>query len=168
MDCCGRYHPPLRFTPNRGGRLMTLREGIGDDADDMLGLDLDTGDDDDEHTGHLADAARAIFANKALSAEAKLKKLRLLLKIGADEPADAGEPGPDLPDELRGEDVPECLRSTWRRWRRRPPVTRSNYDAMFPGLGALPGGVAIITEGRRLKKGGLSLQRFLEAIQRGH
>jgi hypothetical protein len=161
MSCCGHYHPPLRY-------VRRLREAVGDDDLD-IGLNLDDGsDDDNEHGPHLAAAAKAIFSNTRLSAEEKLTKLRLLLKIdGDDEDDQDAEDGEDLPRELRGQDVPECLRSTWRKFRRRPPASRADYDP-FPGLTALGGGLSLISEARRPRKTGrLTTARFLEAIQRG-
>src|SRR5262245_3035447 len=108
-DAAGRLIAYDKATLDRFAGVTRLLEAVGDvDDDGTLDLDLQgpgnggNGGADDEHRGHLADAARAIFANKALSAEAKLKKLKLLLKID-DVPDDGdGADGDDVPREFRG------------------------------------------------------------------
>jgi hypothetical protein len=142
MNCCGRYHPPLRFTPNRG-RTVRLREGIGDvDDDGSLDLDLDQGDDD--HVEHLSRAAASIFRDESLSNAEKLAKLKLLLKVGdAGEEPDDGEPGPDLPADINASEA--SIRRMYRRCRRMPRDPRSNFEQLYPGLGALPG-MAVLAE----------------------
>jgi hypothetical protein len=123
------------------------------------------GNGDDEHRSHLADAARAIFANKALSAEAKLKKLRLLLKIDdAGEPEDDSdtEQGDDLPDEINSSEG--WLRKAYRQLRRRPPDTTPNFLALNPGAVAFPGLMAIAEANGQLPRG--SATRLREASRR--
>jgi hypothetical protein len=139
------------------------------DTDD-IDLDLDDGS-DDEHTQHLSRAAAAIFNNRSLSSDQKLAKLRLLLKVSdaGEEPDDGeGEPGEDLPPEVNTAEA--AIRRMYRQLRGAPRDRdpRSRYAQAFPGLAMLGGGVAIISEGRRPRKGGtLTTQRFLEALERG-
>jgi hypothetical protein len=176
-------YPPnrLRVADDQGrlicyskARLMRLREGIGDvDDDGSLDLDLDTGD-DDEHTGHLADAARAIFANTSLSNEAKLRKLKLLLKIGDD---DEGEPDEAVAEGLTRRVFLRAIERGGRPYAAASP--RSNFNAAFPGLGVLTGAAALMEAWggtvhggipsrrgpRRRPAGGLTVRRFLEALR---
>jgi hypothetical protein len=152
-------------------RLMRLREGIGDvDDDGSLDVALDGngggGNGGGGHLDDLAAAAGKIFRDESLTAEQKLKKLKLLLRVtDAGEEPDDGDAEPVPPEATGFEEGYRLMRRACRRARHDP---RSKYTQAFPGLAMLSGGVAIISEARRPRKTGrLTTARFLEAIQRG-
>jgi hypothetical protein len=150
-------------------------DDLGDTDDIDLPLQGPSDDDDgNEHDQHLADAARAIFANTSLSAEAKLAKLKLLLKIGAE-----GEPDEAVAEGLTRRVFLAALQRGGRPRSRSSYDPRSNFNAAFPGLGELPGLAAIMEAAggtckggipsrrgpRRRPAGGLTARRFLEALR---
>jgi hypothetical protein len=178
--------PDGRLLVYSPARLARLTEGIGGDDDlDMgdLGLDDGSDDDDDSHLQHLSAAAAAIFGNKSLSSDEKLRKLRLLLKVGdtGEEPDDDEAPGADLPAEINSAEG--VIRKMWRRCRRAPRDTRPQFLQNNPGAVAMPGLLAIaegngslprgaavrLTEVSARRRTGKPLTRaaFLKAIEGG-
>src|SRR5262245_19523736 len=99
------YWDSWRANPT-SARTRRLREAMGDDTDDIdLDLDPDNGGNgggDDDHMRHLSRAAASIFSNRSLSAEEKLAKLKLLLKVTDSGDDGAGSDTEPVPPEATG------------------------------------------------------------------